>query len=324
MTRADPLVVSVTRDPSVESEHLVDVVISNTSGPVSVWGDETKPVMARSAIKPIQTLALLVSGAADAFELSDTQIALATASHSGESDHVRAVEAWLGAIGGSVDWLECGPTPPMNEDAAFKVGEHFGAVHNCCSGKHTGFLTIARHLGVDHEGYIDRDHPIQKQVLKAIETFTGVSLADIEPGIDGCGIPTYPIPLANLAMAMARLVDPSDLETVWHQPAARVVNAVSAHPWWVSGTGRHEISLHADASEQLVCKTGAEGVFMAALPARGLGVACKARDGARRGSDAAITAVLASLGALVVDNSEQFVTNASGLRVGTISAEIPD
>lgn len=323
MTPDKPLVVQAARTPNIESEHIVDLVVASTSGPVSAWGDPTRAVMARSAIKPIQTLALIVSGAADAFELTDIQIALATASHSGEPAHIEAVESWLEAIGGSVDWLECGPTRPMDDEAADAIGSDYAAVHNCCSGKHSGFLSVAKYLGVDHQGYINADHPVQQEVTRAIETFAGMSLADIEPGIDGCGIPTYPTPLANLALAMARLTDPSDLDPVWHEPAARVVRAASAHPWWLSGTGRHEVLLQADATEPLFAKTGAEGVFVAGLPDRGLGIACKARDGAKRAADAAITSVLANLGALVPDASVQIVTNAAGSRVGSIEVEIP-
>lgn len=319
MTIESPLLVQVTRTPNVESEHLVDVVVADRSGLVSAWGDPARRVMARSAIKPIQTLPLLRSGAAEAFALTDEQIALASASHSGEAQHIQAVEKWLAAIGGTQEWLECGAAEPIGTEAAYEVGPDFAAIHNCCSGKHTGFLTLAAHLGIDHRHYIAADHEIQRLITDAVGVLTGFAMESVEPGVDGCGIPTHPIPLVNLAHGMARLVDPTELDDSWHAPCRRVVQALDAHPWWLSGTGRHETLLHKDKLEPLACKTGADGVFTAALPNRGLGIACKARDGSKRASDAAITWVLSTLGVIEPNASTQNVTNAAGTVVGEIT-----
>jgi L-asparaginase II len=318
MSSENPLVVSVTRDPNVESVHLVDVVIADANGVSQSWGDHSRAVMARSAIKPIQTLPLVASGAADAYGLTNQHLALACASHSGEPEHLAAVERWLDSIGGSPDWLECGAAKPIGPDAAQAVGANFTSLHNCCSGKHAGFLTLATHLGLERSGYIGPDHPVQQEILRAVEVFTGVSLDGVRPGVDGCGIPTHPIPLANLAQSMARLVNPTGLDVRWQEAARRVVAAASAEPWWMSGTGRHEMLLHQDANQPLVCKTGAEGVFMAAIPGSGLGVALKARDGATRAANAAITATLESLGLITPEASNIAVTNAAGKVVGAV------
>lgn len=323
MISKTPLTVLVTRHPNVESRHQVDLVIASTSDVISSWGDQDRPVMARSAIKPIQALPLVRTGAADAFDLAPNRLSLACASHSGEPAHLREVRDWLSNIGGSTEWLECGATNPIDDEAAIAEGPDYEPIHNCCSGKHTGFLTIARHLGIDPSGYIGSDHPVQRLITEAIEVFTGYSLAEVAPGIDGCGIPTYPIPLRNLAQAMARLADPSDLEKSWHEPARLIVDALDTLPWWESGTERHEMKLHADKTERLVCKTGAEGVFTAALPDRGIGVACKARDGAMRASDTAITWALGHLGAIEPEASKLTVTNEAGNVVGDITVEAP-
>lgn len=322
MTSTNPLVVTVTRDPNVESEHLVDVVVADLRGPVKVWGDGERPVMARSAIKPLQTLPLVASGAADAYGLTNQQLALACASHNAEQGHTDAVTAWLDSIGGSVDWLECGAAMPLGPATALAVGPGFTAVHNCCSGKHAGFLTLAAHLGIDHAGYIDAGHRVQKEINHAVEVFTGFSLDGVEPGIDGCGIPTHPIPLTNLAQSMARLVNPVELDEHWQVAAARVVEAASTEPWWMSGTARHEMFLHEDANQPLVCKTGAEGVFMAALPKSGLGIVCKSRDGAKRAAESAITAILESIGAITPHASKIAVINAAGKVVGAVTAHV--
>ncbi len=318
-----PLSVLVQRHPNVESAHHVDIVIAQKSNIVSAWGDPDRKIMSRSAIKPIQALPLIRSGARSAFELEPHHVALACASHSGEPKHLEEVELWLSKIGGSTDWLECGATSPISQSEAIALGPDYERIHNCCSGKHTGFLSIAAHLDVDPAGYISADHPIQQMITNAVEVFTGYSLENVKPGIDGCGIPTHPIPLQNVAMAMARLVDPSEIDPSWHDACTQVVEALDAHPWWESGTGRHEMKLHADKTEPLVCKTGAEGVFTAALPQRGIGIACKARDGAMRASDAAITWALAHLGAIEPDASKLTITNAEGNAVGDVSVETP-
>jgi L-asparaginase II len=318
-----PLSVQVSRHPHVESHHLVDLVVVSKDDVIQAWGDPTIPVMSRSAIKPIQTLPLIRSGAADAFALENHEIALASASHSGEPDHLDAVRSWLSRIGGTTEWLECGATSPIDDDAFLAAGPNYEPIHNCCSGKHTGFLSIASHQSIDHTGYIGPNHPIQKLITESVETFTGFPLAGVTPGIDGCGIPTHPIPLQNIARAMAQLVDPSALDSSWHEPAARVVEALNSHPWWESGTDRHEMLLHQDKKEPLVCKTGAEGVFTAALPDRGLGVACKARDGSKRASDAAITWVLDHIGAIKTSASKLIITNAAGRVVGDVSVKAP-
>ena len=257
MINEAPLSALATRHPNVESSHQVDLVIASTAEVISAWGDQDRLVMARSAIKPIQALPLIRTGAADAFDLAPNRLSLACASHSGEPAHLQEVRDWLSNIGGSTDWLECGATSPIDDGAAIAEGPDYEPIHNCCSGKHTGFLSIAAHLGIDPSGYIGADHPVQRLITEATEVFTGYSLAEVTPGIDGCGIPTYPIPLRNLAQAMARLADPSDLDESWHEPTRLIVDALNTLPWWESGTERHEVNLHADKTERLVCKTGA-------------------------------------------------------------------
>ncbi len=293
--------VELTRGDVVESRHEIDVVIADRSGPAVVWGDPDRSVIPRSAIKFVQALPLLTTGAAKRFDVSDIELALACSSHSGERAHVEAVLAWLDRIGCGESDLECGPSVPIGEQAAadhHRSGAAASAILNCCSGKHAGFLTVARHLGLDTEGYIRPDHPVQRMVTGSIEELTGYRLDSQRPGIDGCGIPTFAIPLSGLATAMSRLVTGDGLDNVSAAAAERIVNAYQGRQFWVSGTGRHEVILGDAIDEPFVAKIGAEGVFMVGLPNRGLGIALKAADGASRACEAAVSATLAWLGVL--------------------------
>lgn len=321
---AGPIRVVLTRDIE-ESVHLVDVSIRTIEGVVGSYGDVARKVIPRSAIKPIQVIPLILTGAADAYDVTPEEIALGTASHSAEPVHIAAVSAWLQRIGLDETHLECGASRPFSAaeaDRRIAEGETFQPIHNCCSGKHTGFLTIAKHLGIDPAGYIDPGHPVQQLVLESIETFSGVSLAGATTGIDGCGIPTHALPLEALARSMAVLADPTQLEDSIRSAANTAVDALAANPFWMSGTDRPELRMASAASERVVTKTGAEGVFMAALPDRGIGIALKTRDGATRAADLAIAAVLESLEVIPPGQAVAPLTNAAGTVVGTMQAHL--
>ncbi len=312
-----PLRVVATRDV-IESEHVVDMVIVDASSVVEI-GDVDRGVIPRSSIKPIQILPLIESGAAQRYGVSDEEIALGSASHSGEPAHIAAVDAWLARIGLDSSALECGADRPISQHAQDTVltgGGSFEATHNCCSGKHTAFLAIAQHLGVDPAGYIAREHPVQQLVTGAIERYTSVDLSDASSGIDGCGIPTFSVPLASLATAMQRLVTADD------SAATRVTAALSGNAFWMSGTDRLEHRVERVATEPLVLKSGAEGVYMGALPSRGIGIALKVRDGAGRAAEVAIATVLVALGVIDPRVAATEITNKAGTVVGTMEATL--
>ena len=317
-TSAEPLTVAVTRG-IVESDHLVDALVLGPKGALIEAGDVSRKVLPRSAIKPIQVLPLIETGAAERFDVTNDEIALGSASHSAEAVHLAAVDAWLSRIGLDGGALECGPGRPLSAERADELvrsGTDFEPIHNCCSGKHAAFLTVAQHLGHDPQGYIARDHPVQQLVADAITRFTGVDTASLDYGIDGCGIPTFALPLDALAHSMQRLVTAGD------EAANRVTGALPGRSLLLSGTGRHEHRMEAHASEPLLLKGGAEGVFMGALPQRGIGFALKARDGAERAANAAISLVLAELGAVNSEVVATNFTNRAGTVVGTTEAQL--
>ncbi len=280
-----PVAVELWRGPAVESRHRVAVAVAESGGRVTARvGDTEVPVFPRSAIKPIQALPLVETGAADAFELSEAELALACASHSGEPMHTERVAAWLARLGLDERDLACGAHAPLDRDAARGLRRRGGAptqVHNNCSGKHAGMLTTALHLGEPTAGYLEPTHPVQRRIRAVFEELAGAPLG--EPGVDGCGVPSWPLPLDRLAVAMANMVE---------RPAAtRLFAAMRTHPELVAGTGRLDTALMA-ARPDIVAKGGAEGVHVAVVPARGLAVALKAEDGAGRAADVALLAVL--------------------------------
>lgn len=304
----DPVLVEATRGPLVESLHRGAVAVCNADGRlVDAWGDVERAVFPRSAVKPLQALPLLESGAADHFDLSERELALACASHSGEALHVSVVEHWLHRIGLSEDDLECGSHPPTDVDAAhalFAAGRAPSALHNNCSGKHCGMLTTARYLNETTKGYIAADHPVQKRIAQVLGEMTGTQPHHTPFGTDGCGIPTFALPLSGLATAMARLADPSRLKPARQKAIERVLAAMSRHPELVAG--RDRLSTHLmQAAPSVVVKGGAEGVYIAILRGKGLGVAVKIDDGANRAAEVAILAVLRHLGAF---NAEEEAT----------------
>jgi len=324
----DPVLVEVTRGDMVESRHRGACAVVDARGKVLfATGDIAQPVYGRSALKPLQALPLIESGAAEHFALGPREIALACGSHRGEPMHVDAVAAWLARLGLGADALECGAHPPLGAAAAqalARAGEAPSALHNNCSGKHAGFLATARHRGEPVRGYVAAEHPVQRRVLAALAEMTGADLAAAPCGIDGCGIPVVGLPLRAIARGMARLADPVGLAPARAAAALRIVAAMSTEPLMVAGTGSFTSMIMA-AAPPLCLKPGAEGVFCAALPGEGLGVALKIADGAGRAAEVAIGAILVRLGVLDQARQQQLgvllrpsVTNVAGRVVGEI------
>jgi L-asparaginase II len=294
------ILVEVTRGSLVESVHRGAVALVDATGAL-VWsvGDVGRPIYPRSALKPVQALPLLESGAAEAFGLGDEEVALACASHSGEPMHVDRVRAWLRRIGCSAGDLACGAHELRDEvrEAMRARGETVTPVHNNCSGKHTGFLSVARHGGHPTAGYTDVRHPVQRAVADAIRELGGLS-GELPWGVDGCTAPNFAVPLTALARMMAQLADPGRQPPARARALRRILASMSAHPELVAGTGRICTLLMRQGKGRFVMKTGAEGVFVAVLPERGLGLALKIDDGATRAAESLIANLLIGLGAL--------------------------
>lgn len=297
---ANPVLVEVTRGPHVESRHRGAIAVVDPAGRVAMSvGNIDAPIYARSAIKPMQALVLLETGAADAFDLEDRHIAMACASHSSEPGHVDCVSDWLARIGCAEHDLECGPHRPRHvpsADALVRLGEAPTRLHNNCSGKHAGFLSSARHLKQNTKGYTKLQHPVQQRALGIFEQMTGLDLTSAPRGIDGCGAPQIAMPLGNIALAMARLANPDDQPDTRQAAVARIRGAMAAEPWYVAGTDRFDTRVIAATGGKVLAKTGAEGVYCGILPELDLGVCLKIDDGAGRAAETAMAGVLKRLG----------------------------
>jgi L-asparaginase II len=295
----NPVLVEVLRGGIVESRHRGAVAVVDGDGAtVLALGDVARPVFPRSAVKAIQALPLVESGAADAYGFGQRELALACASHSGEAEHAALAAAMLAKAGLDESALECGAHWPSRLEAALDLaarGEPPSPLHNNCSGKHAGFLCTCRHLGLDHHGYVRADHAAQQAVHEAMEAITGAVHAAESCGTDGCSIPTCAVPLHNLAHGFARMATGTGLGPVRAQAARRLLDACMAEPFLIAGTDRLDTRLMAAAGGRVMVKVGAEGVYCGAVPELGLGIAVKCDDGAARAAEAIVAAVLEKL-----------------------------
>jgi L-asparaginase II len=295
----NPVLVEVLRGGQVESRHTGAVAVVDANGRALLTiGDVEQPVFPRSAVKSIQALPLVESGAADAYGFGRKELALACASHSGEGAHVSLASAMLGKAGFGEADLECGAHWPLSQDAMSALAREVGKpsqLHNNCSGKHSGFLCACRHMRINHPGYIGPDHPYQQQIAATMAEVTGAAHDERNRGIDGCSIPTYAVPIRNLALGMARMATGKGLSADRAEAARRLFGACMAEPFFVSGTGKPDVRLMQAAPGRIFVKTGAEGVYCAAVPELGLGIALKCDDGQGRASEVAVASILAKL-----------------------------
>ena len=297
---SNPVVVEVLRGGRVESAHRGAGIVIDASGKAAMaFGEVERAIYARSAVKALQALPLVESGAADRLGLSEAEIALACASHAGEPEHVATATAMLAKAGRDETALECGIHWPASEAAGRALaaaGQSPSALHNNCSGKHAGFICLACAQGVDPKGYVASGHVVQREVTAALAGMTGTRLGDDNRAVDGCSIPAYAMPLRALALAFARFGTGQGLSPERARAAARIRAAVAAHPFMVGGTGRFDTDIMTLLGPRAFTKGGAEGVLCAALPEKGLGLAVKADDGAGRAAQIMMAALLDRFG----------------------------
>ncbi len=325
----NPITVEVTRGQLVESRHRGMAVVVDAEGRIVFSaGDVDSGVFPRSACKAMQALPLVESGAADAYGFGDRELALACSSHSGEPEHVATAAAMLKAAGLDESALECGAHWSSHQSVLIDQARTLDkptALHNNCSGKHSGFVCTCSHTGEEPRGYAGFDHPLQQAIRAIMADLTGAVLSRDNCGTDGCSIPTYAVPLTGLARGFGKLVTGKGLEPLRAAAARRLINACMAEPFYVAGTKRFCTRLMQVAPGRIFAKTGAEGVFCALLPDKGLSFAVKAEDGATRAAEAMIAALLArhfdqdsEERAALMRLANHGMTNWNGLAVGSV------
>jgi L-asparaginase II len=285
--------IEATRGELVESVHPVIVaVVDPNDRLLASAGDPAYLTWWRSAAKPFQALPLVEDGAADAFALTDEELALVCASHSSEPRHLDLVERLMAKVGVEERMLACGVHTPLSPAVARAVAR--GAVNltprsSNCSGKHTGMLALARHHGWPLEGYNVAGHPVQERILDEIARWTGETRDRILLAVDGCTAVCFGLPLRRMALAYARLGASAE------SAPRRIVAAMMAHPYTVAGSGRLCTELMAAWPGKIVAKIGADGIYSATLPTLGWGIALKVEDGDMRSSGLALVDVLRQL-----------------------------
>jgi L-asparaginase II len=292
-------------------------------------GDPALVVYARSALKPFQALPLVTDGAAAQFGLSAKELALCCASHGGEPRHVEAARSILRKIGVEEEALACGPHLPLHEGTARAMrqsGHEPTRIHNNCSGKHAGMIALARARGWPTAGYHRAEHALQQLLQEEIAGWMQVPAEEIATAIDGCGVPTYALPLHRLAHGFGRLAAAARRG---EEAPRRIVEAMVEWPEYVGGTDRLCTQLMRATDGRIFAKVGAEGVYCAGIPGAELGIALKVEDGATRASEPALLAVLRNLGLLSDEDmatlarwAEPDIANTRGERVGAIRANV--
>jgi L-asparaginase II len=332
---ANPVLVELNRGGWVENRHRAAFVVRDGSGKVIARaGDTARPIFPRSAIKSMQALAMVTSGAIARFDLTDEELALACASHQGEAAHTEGVTRFLNHLGLAVADLECGahaPTSPGARSALRARHEEPTALYNNCSGKHSGMLATSLALGVDPHGYVGREHPTQVAVREAIELVIGEPLSVDRCGTDGCSIPTWAAPLDAFAWGFARMAKGQGLPDNIAAAATRIFNAATRHPFLVGGSNNLDTEAMEAFGGRLMLKGGAEGVYCGALRDRGWGFALKIDDGNALASRALVCALLLVLAgpseserALLDRYVSQTVNNVRGTEVGALAARLED
>lgn len=331
-----PILVEVRRGAIVESRHRGAIVIAGPDGDVkTTLGNDGLITSTRSAIKPIQAIPFVISGAADHFSVDARELAIVCASHEGEPIHTEAVAGMLARAGLDETALRCGAHAPYNAETAKKLeaaGQSFTQLHNNCSGKHTGMLMTSVFRALPLDLYYSSEHPVQREIIRTFSRLAGLN-EDIPTAIDGCSAPTFGVPLSSLAVAFARLVNPSVEDSAIAQAAQRIVAAMINHPEMIGGTkGRFDTDLLRAANGKLICKIGAEAVYsIGVLPCDsfpdGAGIALKMEDGSYRGLGVTVVELLSQLGVLTEDEVAQLVTyhrpaisNHRGVNVGEVRA----
>jgi L-asparaginase II len=289
-------------------------VVADAQGRIiASLGDSSRVTFLRSSAKPFQAMAVVESGAADAFAMTPAELALVSASHSGEPRHTEAVRALLARAGLGPEDLQTGTHPPMHiptREALERSGTKPSPLHHNCSGKHCGMLCACVHEGWDRRTYVRPDHPLQQRVLTLLSEVTGVPSSEIAIGIDGCGVPAFGLPLVSAARAFARLASGVELPAEHEASAGRIRAAMLAHPEMVAGEGRFDTDLMRVAEGRILAKAGAEAMCGLGLVDRGWGMAVKIEDGNARAVPVAVVEALRQIDALSEAEADALASHA--------------
>ena len=277
------ILVRSNRNMIIENIYRGSVVMIGMEGRIKAfYGDSYKMAYMRSAAKPIIATALVESGAARAFGISQAELAVICGSHIGSPEQVEAVLGILDKLDLSEDDLYLAPDLSLDvklrEQRLIDHVQPRKAFHNC-SGKHSAMLAICRHLDWDIKEYLAKDHPVQQLLLETIADFCGLAVGDIMLGVDGCGAPVYGMPLYNMALCYYNLCNSEQLAGVRREAARMVLNAMSEYPAMVAGDKHFCSEMIRCTNGRIIGKLGADGIYCTAEREGGWAMALKIEDG---------------------------------------------
>lgn len=325
----DPIAARVLRNGTLESVHRAHIAVVDPRGrTVATYGNPRFVTFLRSAAKPMQALALLESGAADRYGVTEEELTLVCGSHNGEDRHVALVQGFLERLDLGVESLQCGAHAPYSKPQAERLGKNYTPLHSNCSGKHVGMLATCLHKGWDPKTYLEPSHPVQRMILGFVSQETGVPEAEIQLGVDGCGVPCFALPLRSAARAFARLVAPQAIRGDRGRSLRRLRDAMLRYPDLVAGADRLDTEFMRAFPGQLLVKAGAEACYGFGLPVSGWGGVLKVEDGGGRAVGPVLWRTLEELGATSVEAArvlERYrrepIRNVAGRVVGGITAD---
>ncbi|RKX28603.1 MAG: asparaginase [Candidatus Zixiibacteriota bacterium] len=333
MTSDINILARVYRGEAVEAVHYGAIAIVDGDGKLTHYvGDPHQPFMTRSSIKPFQIMPLLVSGAADHYGFTQRQLAIMCGSHTGSDDHYEVVMSNLRLAGNEPEDLQCGCHWPLGMmiDKKYPLdGEDKDPVRHNCSGKHSGFLALARFLDEAKEEYLNPNSQVQRMVKQILSDFCEYPEDKMPVGIDGCSAPNYPLPLFNLALGFMKIANLQSGGGVSADILSRIRDAMTTYPEMVSGEKRFDFDLARSFPSRLICKVGAESIEIIGLSDPPLGITIKIHDGNQRALGAVCVSVLKQLG--IIKNMKDYpllakherpeIRNYRDTLTGHISAE---
>lgn len=338
----EPLV-ELTRGGIVESIHLGALAAVDSDGILlAAFGNSDMVSFPRSSMKPFQALPLVENGGMEAFGLTDEELAIICASHAGTNEHVRVLKSIHQKVGLQLSDLQCGVHWPIDKGTTFQMrllGETPDSYRHNCSGKHSGMLTQAKLLEQSLDDYLTPVHLVQQNIRRAVSSMCGIHRDDMIFGVDGCSAPVYAMPLSSFAWAIARLVDPVNLDEERQIACQRITSAMIAYPEMVAGPGQLDSVLMQVMNGKVIAKGGAEGYqLIGVMPgaiaenSKGIGIAFKIADGdpSRRATQRIVVEMLKALGFEAEMASEAFASfnqpilrNFRGIEIGNIRLARP-
>ena len=318
----------IMRGDFIESMHVAYAVVVDGNGSiVRNWGDSHYLTCIRSSLKPFQASASTVAGATEAVGFSSSELALMCASHNGEDIHVNTARGMLEKLGFDISYYECGSHAPYDKKSnkeLIQQSQKSTALHNNCSGKHAGMLSLAKHLKSDPKGYTHVDHPVQQAIMKQVKTYS--ELNDFPLVIDGCSAPAPFMPLYNIALMYQKFASGK------YDELNILYDAMESNPMLVAGTDRFDTDFISVMSGRAITKAGGEAVRGLGIRDEGgevYGIALKVLDGNQRCSPIAMMSILKELDLLSTHELNELkkytkitLKNHRNLNVGSIEVEM--